>query len=323
MIDGISRLLGEWDALISTLQAPTDSPAAAGPAIGRLPVTVIGGFLGAGKTTLLRILLQTDHGLRLAVVVNDLGAVNIDAALIEHTDGERIELSNGCSCCTLGPDLARSLAELASQPRPPDAIVIEASGVGDPTGVATVVGGEAALRLDGIITVVDATSFEARRAEPVLEPLIRRQLDAAHLIALAKPDLVTVDRLDEVVDQIAELAPGRPIIPVELGRLHPAIVLSAASHGARPAPAAEPATEGVFATSVLELPTPVVRDELVATIDGFDGVLRAKGFVQLADRPGRQHLVQVVGRAWSIEEWGPVGDPGALGRLVVIGLAAN
>ena len=102
------------------------------PAVRAVPVTVVGGFLGAGKTSLVRHLLTGDHGLRLAVVVNDVGAINIDAALVADTESERIELTNGCSCCSLGPDLARSLHDLAHRPDPPDAIIIEASGVGGP-----------------------------------------------------------------------------------------------------------------------------------------------------------------------------------------------
>jgi hypothetical protein len=116
--------------LTATSDGATSKPAAL------VPVTIIGGYLGAGKTTLINALLAADHGRRLAVLVNDFGAVNIDVELIERHDGETISLTNGCICCSIADSLGESLDQvLALEPRP-DQIVIEASGVADPAAIA-------------------------------------------------------------------------------------------------------------------------------------------------------------------------------------------
>lgn len=318
MPDSAASLLAEWDALVSILQP---SPPVSEPTTTRVSVTVIGGFLGAGKTTLLRHLLTSDHGLRLAVVVNDLGEVNIDSELLASVAADRIELSNGCSCCTLGPDLSTALVDLATRSPAPDAIVIEASGVGDPTGIATVISAEPRLGLDGIITVVDATSLTDLLSEPRLAPLLERQLDAAHLVVLSRDDLVSDPERARLIELLARVAPGRPVIPVEHGRLDPVVVLSSATRGARPEPGGDTVTERAadFVTSMVDLPTPIRRPDLVVALDHLD-VLRAKGFVELDDAPGRVQLVQLVGRSWTVDDWGLRSDDDQVGRLVTIEL---
>src|SRR3546814_14188272 len=95
-----------------------------------IPITIIGGFLGAGKTTLVNRLLTTSSGERLAVLVNDFGAINIDADLIQSHDGTTIALSHGCICCRIGDSLITALLELLALEIPPDRIVIEARQLG-------------------------------------------------------------------------------------------------------------------------------------------------------------------------------------------------
>src|SRR5665213_3036640 len=121
-----------WQMLGGILEAARIVPSVQRAAPGSLPLTVIGGFLGAGKTTLLTHLLRGDHGRRIAVLVNDFGAINIDAELVRSRTADTISLANGCACCSVAGDLTRALVALAQREDPPDAIVLEASGLADP-----------------------------------------------------------------------------------------------------------------------------------------------------------------------------------------------
>ena len=106
------------------------------PAQPPIPVTVIGGYLGAGKTTLVNHLLRNANGLRIAVLVNDFGALQIDADLIEAADGDTISLANGCICCSLAGGLVEAMLGILDRPQPPEWVVIETSGVSDPVAAA-------------------------------------------------------------------------------------------------------------------------------------------------------------------------------------------
>lgn len=127
-----------------------------------VPVTVIVGFLGAGKTTLLKRLLEDPRGERLAVLVNDFGAINIDAALVETVGADRVALSNGCICCSIRDDLAESVTRVLDAGSVPDRLLIEASGVSRPLSILSALEHDAIaprLAVDATVCLIDADQF--------------------------------------------------------------------------------------------------------------------------------------------------------------------
>ncbi len=156
----------------------------------RIPFTVIGGFLGAGKTTLLNHWLRNVEGRRLAVLVNDFGAINIDAGLIEANSGDTIALTNGCVCCQIGDDLSLALLRVLDSDQPFDGVVVEASGVSDPWRIAQLGRADPRLSLDAVIVLVDASAALVHSRDPLLADTLERQVQAADLVVINKIDLV-------------------------------------------------------------------------------------------------------------------------------------
>ena len=179
---------------------------------GRIPVTVLTGYLGAGKTTLLNRILSEDHGRRYAVIVNEFGEIGIDADLIVDTDEELFQMSNGCICCTVRGDLIRTLHGLLSRPGSFDAIIVETTGLADPGPVAQTFFVDEFLRartvLDSVTTVVDAKHVLLRLADS-REAV--EQIAFADEIVLNKTELVSEHELSRIEARLRTTNPLAPI----------------------------------------------------------------------------------------------------------------
>ncbi len=286
-------------------------------AAGPLPVTVVGGYLGAGKTTLVNSLLRQANGRRLAIMVNEFGALPIDASLVEAADDRIVSLVGGCVCCSYGEDLVSSLVMLeALEPRPHH-VLLEASGVAFPGAIAGTVGLLQGFALDGAVVLADAETVRGRAADRYLGSTVRRQLEQADLILLNKCDLA--GDADEVEAWLGGTAPDARLLRTTRAEAPIDIVL-----GAWTGRAALPAAGGPFdhtqgyATAALDPPEGAEPEALARILaDPAYGLLRAKGFMR---RPGGgMAAIQTVGNRWTVTD-APADAPAG---LICIGLEAH
>ena len=206
-----------------------------------LPVTVVGGYLGAGKTTLVNSLLRQADGRRLAIMVNEFGALPIDASLVEAADDRIVSLTGGCVCCSYGEDLVSSLVMLAALEPRPDHVLLEASGVAFPGAIAGTVGLLQDFALDGAVVLADAETVRDRTGDRYLGSTVRRQLAEADLILLNKCDLAGDAAAVEA--WLGETAPGARVVRTVRSGAPIDIVLGAwTGRAALPAPAARSTT---------------------------------------------------------------------------------
>jgi G3E family GTPase len=311
-----------WRMLAGIIEATRLMPATLRAPPGSLPLTVIGGFLGAGKTTLLNNLLAGTHGRRLAVLVNDFGRINVDASLVRARTADTIALTNGCACCSVAGDLTRALVDLAQRDDPPEAIVLEASGIADPGSLARVALANPSLRLDGVVTLVDAETLFTHAEDPEYGALFRAQVEAADVVVANKRDLVSDAQLAAARAWIARRAPGRPMVASIQADVPAAVLLGIDSErapGDRPGDADHARH---FRSFTLETDEPMEEAAMMAYVDGVQGeVLRAKGFVWLASAPERRTIYQRVGARQSFTPGAPWAAERPRSQLVVIARA--
>lgn len=278
-----------WESVLIELDAhrpkqPSDQPdRTADAAAARVPVTLVTGFLGAGKTTLLASLLaKPPEGIVIRAVVNDVGSLPFDPALVGSSTDVEIQLTNGCGCCQGVGDLAVAIGRAADGA---DVVVLEASGMADPLALAQVIEADDRCRLDRVVTVVDAVGWPDRRRHPVLQPIIERQLEGAEVVVVSGADRVAPDTLHTTVEQLGEAAPGRVIVTSSLTEPADRVLLPGALRGAR-----LPVERGVaepghrLATTTVHADRRFRRAELEAVVADRPGsIVRGKGRIDLVD----------------------------------------
>ena len=280
--------------------------------MNRLPLIVISGYLGAGKTTLINRLLAEEHRLKLLVMVNDFGAINIDAELLASRDEDTLTLTNGCVCCTMGSDLFMALGDALDRRPRPDALIIEASGIAEPRRIANAAIAEPEMDYGGIVTVVDGLVFPALSDDALIGPQIQGQVREADLVVVSKIDNVPSElstRLSALTQaDILCPTPKQPLWPLLFGRQGEATPKQC------PTPPGHPDYVGWSYSGDRALS----REELARQLESRpNGLFRIKGLVR--DPEAGAWEVQVVGSHVTLS----ASKATAKTQLVAIGLKSR
>ena len=310
------------------------------PLAGRLPVTVITGFLGSGKTTLLKKLLAHPGMNRVAVIINELGEIGIDHDLVAMSSENMTLLANGCLCCAVRTDLQETLRELFVKRRAGeivdfDRVVVETTGLADPAPVVQTLATDTMLsaqyRLDGIVTLVDAVNAPGQLDR---QPEAVKQVALADRLLVTKTDLTTSDDVRALKERLAQINPQAETRDVLMGDVDPAFLLDLGLRNARGEAAAVtrflgplvgegtppdaprylgerlgPRHDSAIRTFVLRFDTPFAWSafsgamDMLASLRGPD-LLRVKGLVNVEGAPvvvqGVQHIFHP---AVTLEQW--------------------
>lgn len=286
-----------------------------------VPILLVTGFLGAGKTTVVNHLLSHAEGRRIAAVVNDFGAINIDAELIAGASDGVVSLANGCICCTLEGDLLRTLAALLRRDPKPEFIVIETSGIADPADIVRnlmdpVIWREAPL--EAVLCVLDAATSPAALND---DALLRSQLRVADVIALNKVDLADEAHRAQLRDAVRALRPAAVIVEAQHGEVPSALLFPLDADRVPAVREVGPRRPSVDRFETLSW-TSERRLSLLRLQQAIGRLApklaRAKGLFETVEQPGRLTVFQLAGGRATLAPGGalPAGVPRA--RIVFI-----
>jgi cobalamin biosynthesis protein CobW len=293
----------------------------------KIPATIVTGFLGAGKTTLVRHVLENAGGRRIAIIVNEFGAVGIDGETLRScgiescAEEDIVELANGCLCCTVADEFLPTMEKLLSRDRPPEHILIETSGLALPKPLLKAFNWpsiRARVSVDGVIAVVDSAAVAAgrfaddpeavarqRAADPSVDhdnPLaevFEDQLFAADLVVLNKTDLLHPGAIDTLRQQISTALPRAvKMVASREGKVDPLVLLglnAAAEDDLSSRPSHHDAMDGAhehddfesFSVLLPQIETPEQLVFTLQTIAEHHDILRMKGFAAVAGKPAR------------------------------------
>lgn len=275
-----------------------------------LPVSILGGYLGAGKTTLVNHLLRHADGLRIAVLVNEFGALPIDADLIEAQDDTLISIAGGCVCCSYGNDLIQAMVDLSKMEIAPDHVLIESSGVALPGAIAASISLIEDMVVEGVIVMCDAETIRDQLANEYIGDTIERQLADADLVLLNKADLLSETELDAVAGWLKTQVPGAEVVPAQMAQVPRDVVLQRFDADPKRLMDRREGHLVPFSSKVIQFNSDCDADAVAQQLADPDlALIRAKGFVPTAQG---LRAIQVVGRRWSVSVAPAQAKPGVV-----------
>lgn len=307
-----------------------------------IPVMIVTGFLGAGKTTLLNRLLTSEHSLQVAVLVNDFGSINIDSQLVLDVDAASasIQLTNGCICCTIRGDLVQAIHNLVARDPRPDLIIIETSGVSDPIDVVLTLRSLETIRIESVLTVIDAEQVLALSKNEDYRDLVWNQIGTADLIVLNKIDLVDAAQREAATNYVRSISRDARLVEAVAGNVPLSLLLGQGAfdpqqwhnlqaqevhvHDVAHAHSLSDHST-IFTTWSWRSHQPISVRALRRVLERLpQAVYRAKGIFYSVDDPTRRLVAQVVGKRVVIDEDGALwGDAEPASEFVVIGLSEH